>query len=143
MVDAGRVDDAGKRVEAVAVERRGGLVQRLVIEHLRELAFVEVAADDRDGVDRRGRRHAQVAQRRDEAAPRGVGERQVVDRRGKDVRDLLGDQLLGRGHADVDRLGERADRGARLLAEGGMRLVGDDELVASRDSVPTWRANHA
>ena len=85
MVDAGRVDDAGKRVEAVAVERRGGLVQSLVVEDLRQLALVEVAADDRDGVDRGGRRHAQVAQRRDQPAPRGVGERQVVDRGGKDV----------------------------------------------------------
>src|SRR5437764_827756 len=42
---------------------------------------------------------------------------------------LLRDQLLGRGHADVDRLRERADRGGRLLAERGVRLVADHELV--------------
>ena len=129
MLDAGRVDDAGERVEAVAVERRGGLVQRLVVEDLRQLALVEVAADDRHRVDRGGGRHAQVAQRRDQPAPRGVGERQVVDRRGEDVRHLFRDQLLGRRHADVDRLGERADRRARLLAESRVRLVGDHELV--------------
>ena len=129
MVDACRIDDSGKRVEAVAIERRGCLIQSLVIEHLGELALVEVAADDRDGMDRGSRRHAQVAQRRDEAAPRGVGERQVVDRRGEDVGDLLGNQLLGRGHADVDRLREGADRRARLLAERRVRLVGDHELV--------------
>ena len=35
VVDAGRVDDARRRVEAVAVEARGGLVQRLVVEGLR------------------------------------------------------------------------------------------------------------
>ena len=129
VIDAGGVDDAGAPVEAVAVERRGRLVQRLVVEHLRELALVEVAADDRHRVDRGRGRNAQVAQRRDQPATRCVGERQVVDRGGEDVGDLLRDQLLGRRHADVDRLRERADRGARLLAERGVRLVADHELV--------------
>ena len=129
MLDAGGVDDAGKRVEAVAVEGRGCLVQRLVVEHLRQLALVEVAADDRHRMDRGRGRHAQVAQRRNQPAPRSVGERQVVDRRGEDVRHLFRDQLLGRRHADVDRLGERSDRRARLLPESRVRLVGDHELV--------------
>ena len=129
MLDAGRVDDAGERVEAVAIERRRGLVQRLVVEDLRQLALVEVAADDRHRVDRGSGRHAQVAQRRDQPAPCGVAERQVVDGRGEDVRDLLRDQLLGRRHADVDRLRERPDRRARLLAERRVRLVADHELV--------------
>ena len=83
VVDAGRVDDPGRVVEAVAVEARGGLVQRLVVERLGERALLEVAADDRHRVDRRHRRHAQAAQRRDQASPRGVGQRQVVDRGGK------------------------------------------------------------
>ena len=129
VVDAGRVDDPGRRVEAVAVEAGGGLVQRDVVEDLGQRLLVEVAADDRHRVDRRRRRHAQAAQRRDQAAAGGVGERQVVDRGREDVRDLLRDQLLGRGHADVDRLREAADRGARLLAERRVRLVADDELV--------------
>ena len=47
MVDAGRVDDSGRVVEAVAVEARGGLVERLVVEDGREGALLEVAADDR------------------------------------------------------------------------------------------------
>ena len=139
VVDAGRVDDARRVVEAVAVEARGGLVQRLVVERLREDLLVEVAADDRHRVDRRDGRHAQAAQRRDQAAARGVLQRQVVDRRGEDVGDLLRDQLLGRRHADVDRLRERADRGGRLLAERGVRLVADHELVrvaADRADVP-------
>ena len=80
-------------------------------------------------MDGRDRRDAQVAQRRDEPAPGRVRERKVVDRGGEDVRDLLRDELLGRRHPDEDRLGEAADRGARLLAERGVRLVADDELV--------------
>ena len=80
-------------------------------------------------MDRGHGRHAQAAKRRDEPAARGVGERQVVDRGGEDVRDLLGDQLFGRGHADVDRLEQRADRGRGLLAECGVGLVANHELV--------------
>ena len=106
MIDAGRVDDARRVAEALAVQRRGGHVQRLVVERVRERALLEVAADDRHLVDRGDRRDAQAAERRDQAAPGCVGERQVVDRRGEHVRDLLRDQLLGRGHADVDRLVE-------------------------------------
>src|ERR1700761_8369236 len=47
----------------------------------------------------------------------------------EDVGDLLRDQLLRRGHADVDRLVQAADRGRRLLAERRVRLVADHELV--------------
>ena len=136
MVDAGRVDDARRRVEALAVEAGGGLVQSLVVEGGGERALLEVAADDRHGVDRGGRRDAQAAQRRDQPAARRVGQRQVVDRGREDVGDLLCDQLLGRGHADVDRLREAADRRARLLAERRVRLVADHELVGlARDRV--------
>ena len=143
MVDAGRVDDARRRVEALAVERRGGHVQRLVVEGRGERALLEVAADDRHRVDRGDRRHAQAAQRRDQPAARRVRERQVVDRRREDVGDLLRDQLLGRGHADVDRLAEAADRRAGLLAERRVRLVADHELVRVREISSTWRANQA
>src|SRR6266850_4308356 len=55
--------------------------------------------------------------------------RQIVDRRREHVGHLLRDELFRRRHADVDRLRERADRGARLLAQGSVRLVADDELV--------------
>jgi hypothetical protein len=96
---------------------------------LAEDLLVEVAADDRHRVDRGDRRHAQVAQRRDQAAARGVLQRQVVDRGGEDVGDLLRDQLLGRGHPDVEGLGEGADRGRGLLPERRVRLVADHELV--------------
>ena len=67
VVDAGGVDDAGRRAEAVAVEARGGLVQRLVVEGRGEGALLEVAADDRHRVDRRGGRNAHAAERGDEA----------------------------------------------------------------------------
>ena len=84
MVDACRVDDPGCVFEAVAVEARGRLVQRHVVEDFRQRAFVEVAADDRHGVDRRHRRHAQTAERRDQAAAGSVLERQVAPgRRGR------------------------------------------------------------
>ena len=47
VLDAGRVDDPGRRAEALAVEARGRLVQRLVVEGRGERALLEVAADDR------------------------------------------------------------------------------------------------
>jgi hypothetical protein len=100
-----------------------------VIEGRCKSALLEVAADDRDGVDGGRRWDAHGAKRGDQSAPRGVAERQVVDRGGEDVRDLLRDQLLGRGHADEQRLVECADRAARLLAQGGVRLVAEDEVV--------------
>ena len=129
MLDAGGVDDPGSRAEALAVEARGRLVQRLVVESRGERALLEVAADDRNGVDRRRGRHAEAAEWCDEPAARGVAEREIVDRGGEDVRDLLRDELLGRRHPDEERLRERADRGARLLAESRVRLVADDEVV--------------
>jgi len=94
-----------------------------------EGALLEVAADDRDRVDRGDRRHAERAERRDQAAPGRVGERKVVDRGREDVRHLLRDQLLGRRHPDVERLREGADRRRCLLAERRVGLVADDELV--------------
>ena len=110
MVDSGRVDDARCVVEALAVEARRRLVERLVVERLGEDLLVEVPADDRDGVDRGDGRYSQVAERRDQPAARCILQRQVVDGRGEDVGDLLRDELLGRGHPDVDGLRERADR---------------------------------
>src|SRR5205823_5222587 len=50
----------------------------------------------------------------------------------EDVRDLLRDQLLGRRHPDENRVGEAADRLARLLAERRVGLVADHELVGAR-----------
>ena len=136
MVDSGRVDDPRCVLEALAVERRGGEVQSLVVEGFRQLFLVEVAADDRHVVDRRDGRDAQAAERSDQAASCGLGERQVVDGRREDVGDLLRDQLLGRSHADVQRLVVRADRLRRLLAERRVRLVGDHEVVrVARDLV--------
>ena len=44
VVDAGRVDDSGRGVEALAVEARRRLVQRLVVECRGERALLEVAA---------------------------------------------------------------------------------------------------
>ena len=129
VLDARGVDDPGRRAEAVAVEARGGLVQGLVVEGGGQGALLEVAADDGHGVDRGRGRDAHAAERRDEAAAGGVAERKVVHRRREDVGDLLRDQLLGRGHADVERLVEGADRGARLLPERRVRLVADDEVV--------------
>ena len=74
MVDAGRVDDPGCRPEPVAVQARRRLVERHVVECGRQGALLEVTADDRHGVDRRDRGHAQAAERRDQPAAGGVGE---------------------------------------------------------------------
>ena len=140
VLDAGGIDDPGCRPESLAVEARGCLVEGGVVEGGGERALLEVAADDRHGIDRGRRRHPQAAERRDQAAAGGVGERQVVDRGREDVRDLLRDQLLGRRHPDVDRLAERSDRCARLLAERRVSLVADHELVgAPRDLVGVAR----
>ena len=129
VLDAGRVDDPRRVLEAVAVEACRRLVESRVVEHGSERALLEVAADDRHRGDRGGRRHAQAAQWRDQPAAGGVSQRQLVDRGREDVGDLLGDQLLGRSHSDVERIREAADRLARLLAERRVRLVGDHEVV--------------
>ena len=129
MLDTRRVDDPRRRAEALAVEARGGLVQGLVVESRGQGTLLEVAADDGDGVDRGRGRDAQAAERRDQTAPCGVAEREVVDGGGEDVGDLLRDELLGRRHADVERLVECADGGARLLPERSVRLVAEDEVV--------------
>jgi hypothetical protein len=70
-------------------------------------------------------------------------ERQVVDRGGEDVGDLLRDQLLGRGHADVDRLGKRADRRDVFSPSAVCASSQITSWYASRSRSPTWRANHA
>ena len=129
VVDTGRVDDPGRRVEPVAVEARGGLVQSRVVESGGEGALLEVAADDRHRVDRGRGRNPEVPQRGDQASSGRVLQGQVVDRGGEDVGDLLRDQLFRRGHPDVDRVREASDREARLLAERRVRFVRDHELV--------------
>ena len=144
VVDAGRVDDAGQRVEAVAVERRGGLVQRLVVEDLRQLALVEVAADDRHGVDRGGGRHAQVAQRRDQPAPRGVaraaGRRPTPGRRPRPA-----SRSAARSRSCRCRSARGNERIAALVFSPSAVCASSQitSWYASRESEPTWRANHA
>ncbi len=132
VIDTGGVDDSRGGAEALAVEARSGLVQGFVVERRCQRAFLEVAADDRDRVDRGRGRHAQRAERSDQPAPGCVGERQIVHGGGEDVGDLLCDQLLGRGHPDVQRLVEGADRRARLLPERRVGLVAEDEVVHVR-----------
>jgi hypothetical protein len=46
---------------------------------------------------------------------------------------VAGDQRAGGRHADEDRAGPGADRGARLLAERRVRLVADHDRVRARD----------
>ena len=64
VLDAGRVDDARRLGEAVAVEARRRLVDQLVVEHLRQGLLVEVAADDR---------HRRDGGRRTESAASAAG----------------------------------------------------------------------
>jgi hypothetical protein len=52
------------------------------------------------------------------------------------------DQLLGRGHADEDRLRE-ASIAALSFTQRRVRLVADHELVRVAVWVLTWRANQA
>ena len=74
-----------------------------------------------------------AAQRRDDAAAGGLREIEARGLRREEVGDVAGDQRAGRGHADEDRAGPGADRGARLLAERGVRLVADDDRVGVGD----------
>ena len=140
MAHAGGVDDAGHAVEAGLVEVRDGQVEGLLVEQFGELVLVELGVDlapaqrhlgDRAHAHAGGDAHA--AQRRDDPAPRGLGE---VEARGlgrEQVGDVAGDQRARGGHADEDRPGPVADRGARLLAQRGVGLVADDDRVGARD----------
>ena len=105
----GRVDDARAVVEAVAVEHRGGHVERLVVERLGERPWSK--SPPTTGTLRRlaPGLHAQRAQRRDDAAAHGVGQREVGDLGREDVADVLLQQLVGGRHADVGRAAEAAD----------------------------------
>ena len=135
VIDARRVDDSRAMIEAVAVEHRGGHVERLVVERLRQRALVVVAADDRHVAQARAGLDAQRTQRRDDAAPHGVGQREVRHLGGEHVADVLLQQLVGGRHADVDRAAEAPDRRGRALAEGGVGLVADDHAVGVRVDV--------
>ena len=129
VLDAGGVDDAGAVAEAVGVEHRGGHVERLVVERGGQRALVVVAADDGHVAQARARLHPQRAQRRDDAAADGVGQREVGDLGREDVADVLLQQLVGRRHADVGRAAEAADGRGGALAERGVGLVADDHAV--------------
>ncbi len=129
MLDAGGIDDSRCGAEAVAIEARRGLIEGLMVERGSQGALLEVAADDRNRVDRSRRRHAHAAERSDESAPGSVREWQIVDRGREDVRYLLRDELFSRRHPDVQRLVERTDRGARLLPERRVRFVAENEVV--------------
>ena len=125
----GGVDDARRVAEPALVEVGGREVQRVDVEGCGQLALVEVAADDVDLPERRDRLHPHAPEGRDDAAADGLGEREVGDLGGEHVADVLLEQLVGRGHADVHGLREAADRRGRLLAERRVGLVADDDAV--------------
>ena len=129
VVDAGRVDDARAVVEAVAVEHRGRHVERLVVERLGQRALVVVAADDGHVAQARAGLDAQRAQRCDDAAAHGVGQREVGHLGREHVADVLLQQLVGGRHADVGRAAEAPDRRGGALAERRVGLVADDHAV--------------
>ena len=129
VVDAGRVDDARRVAEAALVEVGGGHVQGVEVERDGQLALVEVAADDLDGAQRGDRAHANAAKRRHHAAAHGLGQREVGHLGREHVRDVLLQQLVGGGHADVDRLGQAPDRGRGLLAQRRVGLIADHHAV--------------
>ncbi len=135
MVDAGRVDDARAVAEAIGVVAGGGHVQRLVVERRCQQALVEVAADHGDVAQRCAGADPQAAERRDDAAPHGIGEREVGDLGGEDIADVLLQQLVRRGHADVRRLREAADARAGSLAERRVGLVAEHDGVGVRVEV--------
>ncbi len=81
MLDTGGVDDAGHPVEARLVEARDRHVERRLVEQLGQHLLVELHVDlalaerhVRDRADADAGRDADVAQRRDHPAARGLGE---------------------------------------------------------------------
>ena len=140
VLDAGGVDDSREVLEAHAVEVGDGGVERPLVEERGQLFLVEVLVHLalaqrhlRDRAHADARRDPDAAQRRDHAAPRGLREVEARRLGREEVGDVAGDQRAGRRHADEDRALPLADRGARLLAEGGVRLVADDDRVRVRD----------
>ena len=140
VLDAGRVDDPGhvlearlvevghRRVEGRLVEQRG---QLFLVEVLVHLALAKRHVGDR--AHAHAGRDADAAQRRDHAAPGGLGEVEARGLRREQVRDVTRDQRAGRGHPDEHRPEPGADGGAGLLAEGGVGLVADDDRVGVGD----------
>ncbi len=116
VVDAGRVDDPRRVAEPALVEIGGGHVERVEVERGGQLALVEVAADDLDGTQRGDRPDPHAAQRRDHAAANGLGQREVGDLGREDIADVLLQQLVGGGHADVHRLAESRRMAAAVFS---------------------------
>ena len=79
-------------------------------------------------------RDADAAQRRDDAAARGLREVEARGLRREEVGDVAGDERARGRHADEDRAGPRADRRGRLLAQRGVGLVADDDRVGVGDA---------
>src|SRR5215213_42046 len=138
--DACRVDDAGYAVEAGSVEIRDREAEGQLIQQLSQHVLVELRVylappegHFRNRADTGARRNPNAAQRRDHAPPRGLREVEARRLRREQVGHVTGDQRAGRSHADEDRAVPSADRGARLLAEGGVRLVADDDCVGVGD----------
>jgi hypothetical protein len=129
VIDAGRVDDPRRVAEAALVEVGRRHVERVEVERGCQLALVEVAADDLDLAQRGDRAHPAAAQRSHHAAAHRLGKREVRHLGREHVADVLLQQLIGRGHADVDRLGDAADGRRSLVAQRGVRLIADDHAV--------------
>ncbi len=137
---AGGVDDARDPVEARLVEVGHREVERQLVEQLGQHLLVELGvhftAAQRHLGDRahaRPRRDPHAAQRRDHPAAGGLGEVEARGLRREEIGDVAGDQRARRGHADEHRPGPGADRGGRLLAQRGVRLVADDDRVGVGD----------
>ena len=138
--DAGGVHHARHRVEAGLVEVGHGDVERELVQQLGQHLLIELgvhlAPAQRDLGDRahpRPRRDPDAAQRRDHAAPRGLGQVEARGLGGEEVGDVTGDQRAGGGHPDEHGARPAADRGAGLLAQRRVRLVADDDRVGVGD----------
>ena len=140
VLDPGGVYDAGHPVEAGLVKVGDRQVERRLVEQLGEHLLVELDVDlalaQRHVGDRphpRPGRNPQAAQRGDHAAAGGLREVEAGGLRGEEVGYVTGDQRAGGGHADEDRPGPLADRGAGLLPQRGVGLVADDDRVLGGD----------
>ena len=129
VVDTGGVDDARALPKHVEVVHRGRHVDGVVVERVGELLLVVVATNEPDALERCARRHAHSTERGDDTRQHGLAEREVCNLGWEDIADVLLQQLVGGGHADIGRRIEPSNCGRGAITKRRMSLVAEDHAI--------------
>ena len=129
VVDTGGVDDAWALTKHVEVVHRGRHVDGVVVERVGELLLVVVATNESDALERCARRYAHSTERGDNTRQDGLAKREVCNLGWEDVADVLLQQLVGGGHADIGRRVEASNRGRGAIAERRVCLVAENHAI--------------